>query len=92
MFWFKGARFSATLAAVACAKYNSRPGSREGQPVRSGGGAQVSGGLAVFTIRGPYDTSPSYHEESGWLAAMQKLEVEKRLCLVRRLKPESQLC
>ena len=78
MFWLKGARFSATLAAVACAKYTSRPGSREGQPVRSVGGAQVSGGLAVFTIRGPYDTSPSYHEESGWLAAMQKLEVEKR--------------
>ena len=33
-----------------------------------------SGGLIVFTHRGPYDTEPPYYEEAGWKAAQEGLE------------------
>lgn len=36
----------------------------------------VPGGLAVFTIRGPYTTSPPYYEEVGWKATMDRLCAE----------------
>ena len=32
-----------------------------------------SGGLIVFTHRGPYDTEPPYYEEAGWKAAQEGL-------------------